>query len=203
MVHDVICIQYWCNEPMPHRRLSAAEIAAIQARLSAGESVAAIAASLGRSRQSLARIKGAMDRHTAGRLDVKLNTRVTAAERAAFQAVAKASGLTVSEAVRHLVKQAGGLLAIHANELAAVSNARRELAAVGNNLNQLARLGASGKLKWTPGDTATVRKVAARVDTLSEDIVVLLSALGGHQALTVAAAVASVSDPLAPSTVSR
>ena len=188
---------------MPHRRPSAAEIAAIQARLSAGESVAAIAASLGRSRQSLARIKGAMDRHTAGRLDVKLNIRVTAAERAAFQAVAKASSLTVSEAVRHLVKQAGGLLAIHADELAAILSARRELAAVGNNLNQLARLGASGKLKWTPGDTATVRKVAARVDTLSEDIVVLLSALGGHQALTVAAAVASVSDPLAPSTVSR
>ena len=188
---------------MPRLRLSAAEVTVLQARFAAGESVAAVAASLGRSRQSLARIKGAMDRHQARRLDVKLNIRVTQGERAAFQAVAEASGLTVSEAVRHLVKQASGLLVLQADELAAISAARRELAAVGNNLNQLARLGASGKLKWNPGDTTLVRKVAARVDEISEGIVLLVSALGSHQALPICAAVASVSGHPAPAEASR
>ncbi|HEX9596640.1 MAG TPA: hypothetical protein VF982_07145 [Anaerolineales bacterium] len=184
---------------MPKFRFSAAEVAAIQARFAAGDSVAAVAASLGRSRQSLARIKGAMDRHQARRLDVKLNIRITQGERAAFQAVADASGLTVSEAIRHLIKQASGLLALQADELAAISAARRELAAVGNNLNQLARLGASGKLNWKSGDTGLLRRVAARVDEVSEGIVLLLSAHDSHQTLRVGAAVATVSGQTAPS----
>ena len=188
---------------MPRLRLSAAEVTAIQARFAAGESVAVVAASLGRSRQSLARIKGAMDRHQARRLDVKLNIRVTQGERAAFQAVADASGLTVSEAVRHLVKQASGLLVLQADELAGIAAARRDLAAVGNNLNQLARLGASGKLKWNPGDTTLVRKVAARVDEISEGIVLLVSALGSHQALPIGSAVASISGHTAPAEAPR
>jgi len=187
---------------MPKFRFSATEVAAIQARFAAGESVAAVAASLGRSRQSLARIKGAMDCHQARRLDVKLNIRVTEGERAAFQTVANAHRLTVSEAIRHLVKQASGLLALQADELAAISAARRELAAVGNNLNQLARLGASGKLNWKPGDAVLLRRVAARVDEVSERIVLLLSAHGSNQTLPVDAAVTSVSGQTAPSEVS-
>jgi len=178
---------------MPKVQISATEVAAIQARFAAGESVAAVAASLGRSRQSLARIKGAMDRHQARRLDVKLNIRMTEGERAAFQTVADAHGLTVSEAIRHLVKQASGLLALQADELAVLSASRRELAAVGNNLNQLARLGASGKLGWKPGDASLLRRVAARVDEVSEGIVLLLAAHDSHQALSVDAAIASVS----------
>lgn len=188
---------------MPKPRLSPAEVAAIQARFAAGESVAAVAASLGRSRQSLARIKGAMDRHQAGRLEVKLNIRITQGERAAFQAVAKANGLTVSEAIRHLVKQASGLLALQADELGAIGAARRELAAVGNNLNQLARLGASGKLGWKSGDTAVLRRVGTRVDEISEAIVRLLAAHDSHRALPAYQAMASFSSTPSLPEVSR
>lgn len=189
---------------MPRLRLSKEEIAAIETRLASGDSVASVAASMGRSRQSLARIKGAMDRRTSLRLDVKLNIRVTEGERAAFHAVAEASGLTVSEAVRHLVKQANGLLALQADELAGIAAARRELAAVGSNLNQLARLGAAGKLKWNPGDSALVRKLAGRVDDLSEAIVVLLAAVGTHKALRVEDGVSALSPTSAiPAEVSR
>ena len=170
---------------MPRLRLSPEEIAIAQTRFAAGESVSAVARALGRSRPSLARIKGAMTRGDALRLNVKLNIRVTEAERSAFQAVALASGLTVSEAIRHLVKQARGLLALRSDELTALHAARRELSAVGSNLNQLARLGAAGKLKWNPGDSALVRKVAAQVDDLSEGLVLLLSGLESHQTLPV------------------
>lgn len=48
---------------------------------------------------------------------VKLNIRITEDEHAAFQAVAEASGLTVSEAVRHLVRQASDRLAIQHTSL--------------------------------------------------------------------------------------
>lgn len=177
---------------MPRRRLSADEIAFAEARLAAGESVAAVSAAMGRSRQSLARIKGAMDQSQSRRLDVKLNLRVTEEERSAFQTVAEANGLTVSEAARHLVRQASGLLALQANELAGIAAARRELSAVGSNLNQLARLGASGKLVWKSGDSALVRTVAARVDDLSEGLVTLFTALGSHQALNLADGAAAV-----------
>ena len=187
---------------MPKPRLSAAEVAAIQGRIAAGESVAAVAASLGRSRQSLARIKGAMDRHQAGRLEVKLNIRITQGERAAFQAVAKAHHLTVSEAVRHLVKQASGLLALRSDEIAVIGAARRELAAVGNNLNQLARLGASDKLGWKSGDTAVLRRVGTRVDEVSEAIVRLLAAHDSHRALLANQAIASFSSTPSLSEVS-
>ena len=180
---------------MPKHRLDAGEAAAIQARFAAGESVSAVAASLGRSRQSLARIKGAMDRHQARRLDVKLNIRITQGEQAAFQAVAEAHGLTVSEAIRHLVKQASSLLSLQADELSGVSAARRELAAVGNNLNQLARLGASGKLGWKPGDAALLRRVGTRVDDVSEAIVLLLAAHDNHRPLSTGQAIASLSGP--------
>jgi hypothetical protein len=165
-------------QAMPRSRLADAEIAAVQARFAAGESVSQVAASLGRSRQSLARIKGALDRRSARRLDVTVTVRLTEDERAAFQEVAKAKGLTVSEAIRHLVKQASGLLALQADEMAALAAARRELSAIGTNLNQLARLGASGKLKWNPGDSALLRKVLTSVDDLSEEMVTLLAAAG-------------------------
>ncbi|PZQ96174.1 MAG: hypothetical protein DI533_17210 [Cereibacter sphaeroides] len=168
---------------MSRSRLSPAETRAIEARLLAGESVAAVAASLGRSRQALARIKGALDRDQAQRLSVKLNIRVTVDEHAAFRTVAEAGGLTVSEAVRHLVRQASNLLAIHADELQAIAEARRDLCAVGNNLNQIARLGAAGKLAWRPGDSAVVREVGSRVDDLVEVIVHLLAALRSKQAI--------------------
>ncbi len=185
---------------MPHRRLSRDEIAFAEARLAAGESVATVSSAMGRSRQALARIKGAMDRSQSRRLDVKLNLRVTEEERAAFQAVAEANGLTVSEAVRHLVRQASGLLALQADELAGIAAARRELSAVGSNLNQLARLGASGKLAWKSGDSALVRKVAARVDDLSESLVTLFAALGSHQALKLEDGTAVLSAASVPGT---
>ncbi|MEO8244752.1 MAG: DUF6290 family protein [bacterium] len=163
---------------MPRSRLSDAEISAAQARFAAGESVSQVAASLGRSRQSLARIKGALDRRSARRLDVTVTVRLTEDERAAFQMVAKANGLTVSEAIRHLVKQASGLLALQADEVSALAAARRELSSIGTNLNQLARLGASGKLKWNPGDSGLLRKVQGSVDDLAEEMVALLAAAG-------------------------
>lgn len=172
---------------MPRSRFRPEEIAAIQARLAAGESVAAIAASLGRSRQSLARIKGALDRQAARRLDVTVTVRLTHEERAGFLAVAEARGLTVSEAIRHLVRQASGRLALQADELTAIAAARRELSAVGNNLNQLARLGAAGKLNWNPGDSALLRKVAGRVDDLSEEVVALLAGQDLRGAMTITA----------------
>jgi len=169
---------------MPRQRLSQDEIAFAEARLKSGESVAAVARAMGRSRQSLSRLKGALDRDHAQRLEVNLITRVTAEERASFQAVARAKGLTVSEALRHLVKQANGHLALQADELAGVAAARRELSAIGSNLNQLARLGAIGKLNWNPGDAALVRKVATRVDDLSEGLVLLFAALGSNRGMT-------------------
>jgi transposase-like protein len=170
---------------MPRSRLNSSEIAAIEARLVAGESVAAIAASIGRSRQTLSRIKGGLDRGQARRLSVKLNIRVTEGEHAAFQALAEARGLTVSEAARHLVRQASDLLAIQSEELLAIAAARQDLAAVGNNLNQIARLGAVGRLTWNARDAALVRKVGTHVDDLIEEVVHLLVALRKKQGLVV------------------
>ena len=168
---------------MPRSRLSYTERTAAQARLAAGESVAQVAAALGRSRQSLARIKAAMDRRTTGRLDVTLTVRLSLEERAALQAAAEAHGLTVSEAMRHLVRQASGLLALRSDEQEALAAARRELSSVGTNLNQLARLGASGRLKWNPGDSDLLRKVLGRVDELAEHVVGLVAAAGRPEGL--------------------
>ena len=81
---------------MPRSRLTSTETAAITARLLAGESVAAVARSMGRSRQALSRIKGSLDRKEVLRLSVKLNIRITEGEHAAFQAVAEWLGITGS-----------------------------------------------------------------------------------------------------------
>jgi len=170
-------------QAMPRSRLEDAERTAAEARLAAGESVAHVALALGRSRQSLARIKAAMDRRTTGRLDVTLTVRLALAERAALQTAAEAHGLTVSEAIRHLVRQASGLLALRSDEQAALAAARRELSSVGTNLNQLARLGAGGRLKWNPGDSALLRKVLGRVDDLAEKVVGLVAAAGSAEGL--------------------
>lgn len=56
-------------QAMPRSRFSDAERTAAEARLAVGESVAQVALALGRSRQSLARIKAAMDRRSIGRLE--------------------------------------------------------------------------------------------------------------------------------------
>jgi hypothetical protein len=56
--------------------------------------------------QALSRIKRNLDRKEVRRLSVKLNIRITEDEHAAFQAVSEASGLTVYEATRHLIRQA-------------------------------------------------------------------------------------------------
>jgi antitoxin component of RelBE/YafQ-DinJ toxin-antitoxin module len=77
---------------------------------------------------------------------VKLNIRITDNEYAAFQAVAEASGLMVSDALRHLVRQASDRLAIWVDEFDVIAAVRRKLSAVGNNLNQIARLGMVGRL---------------------------------------------------------
>ena len=65
-------------------------------------------------------------------------------------------------------------------EIEAIAAARRDLAAVGNNLNQLARLGAVGRLHWKAGDAALVRKVAARVDDLVDEVVGLIAEAQGR-----------------------
>lgn len=176
-----------CNrgvlKAMPRSRFSDAERTAAEARLAAGESVAQVAAALGRSRQSLARIKAAMDRRTMGRLDVTLTVRLALEERAALQTAAESHGLTVSEAIRHLVRQASGLLALRSDEQTTLAAARRELSSVGTNLNQLARLGAGGRLKWNPGDSALLRKVLSRVDDLAEKVVGIVAAAGRPEGL--------------------
>jgi len=118
-----------------------------------------------------------------GRLDVTLTVRLALEERAALQMAAEAHGLTVSEAIRHLVRQASGLLALRSDEQAALAAARRELSSVGTNLNQLARLGAGGRLKWNPGDSALLRKVLGRVDDLAEKVVGLVAAAGSAEGL--------------------
>jgi hypothetical protein len=146
--------------------------------------VAQVALALGRSRQSLARIKAAMDRQSIGRLDVTLTVRLALEERAALQTAAEAHDLTVSEAIRHLVRQASGLLALRSDEQEALAAARRDLSSIGTNLNQLARLGASGKLKWNPGDSALLRKVLGRVDDLAEHVVGLVAAAARPAGLT-------------------
>lgn len=51
-----------------HAQPDPTETAAITARLLAGESVAAVARSMGRSRQALSRIKGSLDRKEVRRL---------------------------------------------------------------------------------------------------------------------------------------
>ena len=168
---------------MPRSRFSVAERTAAEARLAAGESVAQVALALGRSRQSLSRIKAAMDRRTMGRLDVTLTVRLSLEERDALQTASEAHGLTVSEAIRHLVRQASGLLALRSDEQEALAAARRELSSVGTNLNQLARLGAGGRLKWNPGDSALLRKVLGRVDDLAEHVVGLVAAAGRPEGL--------------------
>lgn len=160
---------------MPRSRFTDAERTAAEARLATGESVAQVAKAFGRSRQSLARIKAAMDRRSMGRLDVTLTVRLALEERAALQTAAEAHGLTVSEAIRHLARQASGLLALRSDEQDALATARRELSSLGTNLNQLARLGAGGRLKWNPGDSALLRKVLDRVDDLAEQVVGLVA----------------------------
>ena len=78
---------------MPRQRLSLDEIDFAEARLKAGESVAAVAKAMGRSRQSLSRLKGTIDRGQAQRLDVNLITRVTENERATFQVLIATHGI--------------------------------------------------------------------------------------------------------------
>lgn len=160
---------------MPGPRLTASEITLIRQRLSAGLGDAAIAHELGRSKQSVARVRQGQLRRGVTTNGMKLNVRVTADEHAAFSAVVEAAGLSRSMALRQLIRQAGQLVDLQAGELAALAEARRELTAVGTNLNQLARLGASGRLSWNAGDAALVRRVALRVDRLAETLVQVLN----------------------------
>ena len=149
-------------------------------RLAAGETVGTVARALGRHRQAVSRVKDGLDHQDGTRLAVKLNFRVTEAEHAHLLAAIRSTDLTVSEAIRHLVRQATSLLALKSPEIEAIAAARRDLAAVGNNLNQLARLGAVGRLHWKSGDAALVRKVAARVGDLVDEVVGLIAEAQGR-----------------------
>ena len=120
-------------------RLSDDDRDRIRARFAAGETVGTVARALGRNRQTVSRVKEDLERQDGTRLAVKLNFRVTEAEHAHLLAAIRSSDLTVSEAIRHLVRQATSLLALQSPEIEAIAAARRDLAAVGNNLNQLAR----------------------------------------------------------------
>jgi len=159
-------------------RLSDDDRARIRARLAAGENVGAVARALGRHRQTVSRVKEDLERQDGTRLAVKLNFRVTEAEHAHLLAAIRSTDLTVSEAIRHLVRQATSLLALQSPEIEAIAAARRDLAAVGNNL--LARLGAVGRLHWKAGDAALVRKVAARVNDLVDEVVGLIAEAQGR-----------------------
>ena len=164
-------------------RLSDAEIAYIRARITAGESLRSIAKSLGYHRETVKRIRTQVEQGTAQPRSVKLNFRISTQDHTALLSVIQANGLTLSEAIRQMVRQASGLLALRSAEIEAIAGARRELAAVGNNLNQLVRLGAIGKLKWNPGDAALVRKLAGHVDDLAEEVVVLVAEAQGRSTL--------------------
>lgn len=175
-------------------RLSDDDRARIRARLAAGETVGAVARALGRHRQTVSRVKVDLDRQDGTRLAVKLNFRVTEAEHAHLLAAIRSTDLTVSEAIRHLVRQATSLLALQSPEIEAIAAARRDLAAVGNNLNQLARLGAVGRLHWKAGDAALVRKVTARVDDLVDEVVGLIAEAQGRASLEPVAGQPKVAD---------
>ncbi len=111
-------------------RLSDDDRARIRAHLAAGENVEAVARALGRHRQTVSRVKEDLERQDGTRLAVKLNFRVTEAEHAHFLAAIRSTDLTVSEAIRHLVRQATSLLALQSPEMEAIAAARRDLAAL-------------------------------------------------------------------------
>ena len=111
-------------------RLSDDDRTRIRARLAAGEHVGAVARALGRHRQTVSRVKEDLERQDGTRLAVKLNFRVTEAEHAHLLAAIRSTDLTVSEAIRHLVRQATSLLALQSPEIEAIVAARRDLAAI-------------------------------------------------------------------------
>src|SRR3990167_6112670 len=90
-------------------RLSDADLARIRARLAAGENVGAVARALGLHRQTVSKVKEDLGRQDGTRLAVKLNFRVTEVEHAHLLAAIRSTDLTVSEAIRHLVRQATSL----------------------------------------------------------------------------------------------
>src|SRR3989338_11594496 len=113
-------------------RLSDADRARIRARLAAGENVGAVARALGLHRQTVSKVKEDLGRQDGTRLAVKLNFRVTEVEHAHLLAAIRSTDLTVSEAIRHLVRQATSLLALQSPEIEAIAAARRGLPAGGD-----------------------------------------------------------------------
>ena len=171
-------------------RLSPSEVQRIEALIGAGGSNARIAREVGRSKQSIARVRAGSVKRGVTTSGPKFNVRVTREEYEAFRMIAVGADLTVSMAIRRLMRQAAGLLDMQTGEIDELAAARRELAAVGRNLNTLTKFAASGRMSWNAKDAAVVARTAKRVDVLAETFVLFVAA-GRRKSMVLTEAFAS------------
>ena len=161
---------------MPSRpKITAAERDEAKRLKASGLSIGAIAKRLGRHRTSVARAlaRGASRNTTSGgkRLQVLLSDE----EFEAFRARACRHGLTLSDAGRRLVRHSEDVLDWPKDRIAAVDMLRREVNAIGVNVNQMAQLAQSGRLVWNARDAATMARLSAKLDAVTEEMIRVVS----------------------------
>ena len=96
-------------------------------------------------------------------------------EFAAFRTRATAHGLTLSDAGRRLVRHSEDVLDWPQERIAAVDRLRREVNAIGGNVNQMTQLAQSGRLVWNARDAATMARLGAKLDALTEEMIRVVS----------------------------
>lgn len=106
--------------------------------------------------------------------DQVLHTRLSRDERAAFRAFRDENGLTSSEVLRRLARQAAGFRPTYDGETReAILEYARQLKAIGTNINQIARILNSGRTPDYPTLRAGIGRLTRELVAQSEDYVSL------------------------------
>ena len=128
---------------------------------------AAIAQKCGCARQTVSRVRageGAPDRTTKGRI---LQVRVSQREADAFAALLREQSMTASEALRRMIRMAGGVVDFRAEEIAALHQSGNQLNAMARNLVQMLQLARAGRLTWNARDSKLVAQLVDRTEEVA------------------------------------
>lgn len=145
------------------RYLSAKDRLEAQRLHAGGATMRAIAKRLGRSHSTISRVLRKEECPDVTTNTSTIGVRLTPNERDRFAREAARHGLTMSDALRRLVRHSTGVLDMQHHEIATLKKANSDLNKAGLNLLRLMRMAEAGKLNWNARDTAAMADLVERV----------------------------------------
>lgn len=135
-----------------------------------GLSDGVVATKFGCSRSTIRQLRGRDASPDRVARDRVLQTRVSAAEAAAFETIVADAGTTASKMLRQMIRLSAGAAEFRTDELAELRTTTTQLNALARNLVQILKLGHAGRLHWNARDAAQVERLLVRTEAVSRSV---------------------------------